>query len=63
MKSRTWMWTTAVSLFAALAMAVGMAAQDNPSPEPQTQAPPVQADRHGDLRWACQPCCGLGGEH
>ena len=33
MKSRTWMWMTAVSLFAALAMPVGMAAQDNPSPD------------------------------
>lgn len=31
MKSRTWMWMTVVSLFAALAMPVGMAAQDNPS--------------------------------
>ena len=31
MKTRTWMWTTAVSLFAALAMPVGVAAQDNPS--------------------------------
>jgi probable HAF family extracellular repeat protein len=31
MKSRTWMWTTVVYLFAALAMPVGMAAQDNPS--------------------------------
>lgn len=28
MKSRTWMWTIIVSLFAALAMPVGMAAQD-----------------------------------
>ncbi len=31
MKSRTWMWMNAVYLFAALAMPVGMAAQDNPS--------------------------------
>jgi probable HAF family extracellular repeat protein len=31
MKSRTWMWTTAVYLFAALTVPVGMAAQDNPS--------------------------------
>jgi probable HAF family extracellular repeat protein len=31
MKSRTWTWTTAVYLFAALAMPVGMAAQDSPS--------------------------------
>ena len=31
MKSRTWMWTTAVYLFAALAMPVGMAAQGKPS--------------------------------
>jgi len=31
MKPRTWMWMTAVYLFAALAMPVGMAAQDNPS--------------------------------
>ncbi|HZL66399.1 MAG TPA: hypothetical protein VFC29_03620, partial [Candidatus Limnocylindrales bacterium] len=31
MKSRTWMWTTTVSLFAALAMPVWTAAQDNPS--------------------------------
>ncbi len=31
MKSRTWMWITAVSLFAALAMPVCMVAQDNPS--------------------------------
>ena len=31
MKSRTWMWMTVVSLFAALAMPVCMAAQDNPS--------------------------------
>jgi probable HAF family extracellular repeat protein len=29
MKSRTWMWTTAVSLFAALAIPVNIAAQDN----------------------------------
>ena len=33
MKSRTWMWMTVVYLFAALAMPVGMAAQDNPSPD------------------------------
>jgi|HubBroStandDraft_4_1064222.scaffolds.fasta_scaffold00555_10 probable HAF family extracellular repeat protein len=33
MKSRTWMWTTVVYLFAALAMQVGMAAQGNPSQE------------------------------
>ena len=31
MKSRTWMWMTVASLFAALAITVGMAAQDNPS--------------------------------
>jgi hypothetical protein len=31
MKSRTWMWTTAVYLFAALAMPALTAAQDNPS--------------------------------
>ncbi len=31
MKSRTWKWMVALSLFAALAMPVGMAAQDNPS--------------------------------
>ena len=31
MKSRTWTWMTAVYLFAALAMPVGTAAQDNPS--------------------------------
>ena len=31
MKSRTWMWMTAVSLFAALTMPVCMAAQDNPT--------------------------------
>ena len=31
MKSRTWMWTTVVYLFAALAMSVGMAGQDNAS--------------------------------
>jgi probable HAF family extracellular repeat protein len=31
MKSRAWMWMTAVSLFAALAVPVGMAAQDNAS--------------------------------
>ncbi len=31
MKFRTWMWTTVVSLFAALAMPVCMTAQDNPS--------------------------------
>jgi probable HAF family extracellular repeat protein len=31
MKSRTWMWMTVVYLFAALAMPVWMAAQDNPS--------------------------------
>src|SRR6516165_11537974 len=30
MKSRTWMWMSVVYLFAALAMPVGMAAQDNP---------------------------------
>ena len=33
MKSRTRMWITEVSLFAALAMPVCMAAQDNPSPD------------------------------
>ena len=32
MKSRTWMWITVVSLFAALAIPVCAAAQDNPSP-------------------------------
>jgi Tol biopolymer transport system component len=31
MKSRTWMWTTVVYLLAALAMPLGMAAQDNPT--------------------------------
>jgi probable HAF family extracellular repeat protein len=31
MKTRTWMWTTVVYLFATLAMSVGMAAQDNPA--------------------------------
>ena len=31
MKSRTWMWTAVVYLFAALAVPVWMAAQDNPS--------------------------------
>src|SRR5271165_28381 len=33
MKSRTWMWMAAVTLFAALAIPVGMAAQDSPSQE------------------------------
>jgi probable HAF family extracellular repeat protein len=33
MKPRTWMWMTAVSLFAALTIPVGMAAQDNASPD------------------------------
>jgi probable HAF family extracellular repeat protein len=33
MKSRLWMWTTVVYLFAALAMPICMAAQDNPSQE------------------------------
>ena len=33
MKPRTWMWMHVVSLFAALAVPVGMAAQDNPSPD------------------------------
>src|SRR5580704_9480196 len=33
MRSRAWMWMTVVSLFATLAMPVGMAAQDNPSQE------------------------------
>ena len=33
MKSRIWMWMTAAYLLAALAMPVGMAAQDNPSPD------------------------------
>jgi probable HAF family extracellular repeat protein len=33
MKSRTWMRMTVVSLFAALALPVGIAAQDNPSPD------------------------------
>ncbi len=32
MKSRITMWSTAATLLAALAMPVGMAAQDNPSP-------------------------------
>lgn len=32
MKSRSWMWTTVVSLFAALAMPVWTAAQNSPSP-------------------------------
>ena len=31
MKSRTWMWTAVVHLLATLAVAIGMAAQDNPS--------------------------------
>ena len=31
MKSRTWMWTAVVYLFAALAIPAGMTAQDNPS--------------------------------
>ena len=35
MKSRTWMWMTVVYLFAALAMPVGMAAQDTPSQDPK----------------------------
>ena len=35
MKSRTWMWMTVVSLFAALAMPVWTAAQDNPSQNPK----------------------------
>src|SRR5664280_385717 len=33
MKSRAWMWMTVVYLFAALAMPVWTAAQDNPSPD------------------------------
>ena len=33
MKTRTWMWTTVLYLFAALAMSVCMAAQNNPSQE------------------------------
>jgi len=33
MKSRTWMWSTAMCLFAALVIPVGMAAQDSPSQE------------------------------
>ena len=37
MKSRTWMWTSAVFLFAVLAMPVCMAAQDNPSPDHKTK--------------------------
>lgn len=37
MKPRTWMWMPVVSLFAALAMPVGMAAQDNPSPDHKTR--------------------------
>jgi probable HAF family extracellular repeat protein len=36
MKPRTWMWMPVVSLFVALAMPIGMAAQDNPS---QTNKP------------------------
>jgi probable HAF family extracellular repeat protein len=35
MKSRTWMWMTVVYLFAALAMPVWTAAQNNPSPDHQ----------------------------
>ncbi len=35
MKSRIAMWTTATTLLAALAMPVGMAAQDNPSQDPK----------------------------
>ena len=37
MKSRTWMWTVVVYLFAALAMPLGMAAQDNPSHDDKSQ--------------------------
>jgi probable HAF family extracellular repeat protein len=37
MKSRTRMWMTVVSLFAALAMPVGMTAQDNPSQDHKTK--------------------------
>ena len=33
MKSRTWKWMIELSLFAALALPIGMAAQDNPSPD------------------------------
>ena len=33
MKSRRWMWTVVVYLFATLAVTVGLAAQDNPAPE------------------------------
>ena len=33
MKSRTWMWTAVVFLFAALVVPVGLAAQNNPSPD------------------------------
>ena len=51
MKSRTWMWMPVVSLFAALALPVGMAAQDNPTPE-HKQSTKVQAHRHGHVRWA-----------
>ena len=46
MKSRTWMWSTAVYLFTALAMPVGMAAQDNPS---QDHKPKHQKYRLIDL--------------
>ena len=37
MKPRTWMWMPVVSLFAALAMPVGIAAQDNPSQDHKTK--------------------------
>ena len=36
MKSRTWMWTAVVYLFATLAVTVGLAAQNNPSQDTNT---------------------------
>ena len=43
MKPRTWKWMPVVSLFAALAMPIGMAAQNISIAEQPTQAPYVQA--------------------
>ena len=37
MKPRTWMWMPVVYLFAVLAVPVGMAAQNNPSPDHKTK--------------------------
>lgn len=60
MKSRIWMWTTAVSLFAALAMPIGMAAQDQDN-QAQNHKPKHQKYKLVDLGTLGGPNSNLSG--